>query len=708
MSPGNPGRVLLLEFVTHERWVYNSRYFPFIKGIAEAQGFACRWLCVGATYSLQKTDDGSIYQYIDLSDDELEALRAQVEELRPSHVLFTFRISPRVLDALRSGDPEVSLLASTDHPVLPGATRLIDLIAARLEEAKAGRGQPGRRIEDGTVWHEGRTDWLAEWLGLLDAAPELPGHYLVDSAAPSYDVTLMNATAREYRPRLMLVGGLACDHGKRIADNPIYQALDCGSLEHATGCSFCTWFRGATSDPARPPLDAVESQLRGILASATARGRFHGVIDVYDTRLFRIIDEFFDLVIALNLPPTTFCFEPRLDRFLEVADRLEAALPKLEQAGHIIELHRMGGENLSEEENQRFNKSITLPQIDEAMSRAESLRREHPASFAYEPTLGYITCTPWTRLEAFSQMIDGAIERGFQPREGWLYAPLLLYRGSAITLLASRDEAIASEDFDDLCLLYEPSINQVAVESLVPWRFKDRRMKVAYALIVRFCAASLRDRFPDTVFREDALYGELLAGADDFEGFRRPDLFARVVVDAVAKAGNPEQAGLESDILKESSATYRAASAAATMPPRAHLYGDAGSGVDAERQFKLRRTLEWAAGALPDRPAELRVVDAREVVSPPAIRISLEFAGGRRYDIRLEPAPGDGLGEWETEHFRISHAPETPMALASERRHVTRLMTVFGRALAKRAPDLLPTAPAASSSGDGDGSTGPV
>mgnify|MGYP000591476912 CR=1 FL=1 len=69
----------------------------------------------------------------------------------------------------------------------------------------------------------------------------------------------------------------------------------------------------------------AELQLRRVLETAGEEGRYCGTFDMLDIRLFRHVERLFGKFLELGVPPSTFCFEPRLDRFAQVArDRLHA------------------------------------------------------------------------------------------------------------------------------------------------------------------------------------------------------------------------------------------------------------------------------------------------------------------------------------------------------------------------------------------------
>ena len=97
-----PQRVLLIEIVTHERWVFESRLFPFIQGYARERGARTRWLCFGEQIRTEKTSAAKIEQYVELGDDDLATLEGHVRDVAPTHVVINQPLSPRVLATLRS------------------------------------------------------------------------------------------------------------------------------------------------------------------------------------------------------------------------------------------------------------------------------------------------------------------------------------------------------------------------------------------------------------------------------------------------------------------------------------------------------------------------------------------------------------------------------------------------------------------------------
>lgn len=670
---GAARRLLLLEFVTHERWVFDSRYFPFLQGAADALGIPRRWLCFGARFRIEKTGPSDVRQYMDLDGDELATLRRHVEALDPTHVVLSHPVSERVR-AVLAPDDRVALLSVSDLPPGDGCATFWELGREAFPDAPA----PGHRrpayAPANPAWQIGRTDWLARWLGVDAAGPLAPGAYLAGAVAPSYDAVMANAAARSHRPHLVVVGGVSCDHFAPVRENPRYEGVDLSGIVQDYGCAYCSWYRGPASDLGVDPVRAAEGQLRRLLETAGEDGRFRGFVDLHDVRLFRAVERFAEMVLSLRFPPSTFCFEPRLDRFLEVVPKLERVLPRLAEAGHTLYLFRMGAESLVDEENALYNKHVSLAQIDAASAALARLAAAHPRAFAYDPTWGYITCSPWTTLEMLEAGLERAVERRFDPLGVWLYTPLLLYRDTPIARLAARDGLVVERP-EELSLLYEATVNQVRLDTFVHWRFEDARAGAAFALWVRFCAAALRGKYPDTIFEGDALYARLVAREREVRGFRRPDVFAREVLAAVrASAPVLDLPRLLDDAL----ARYAAASP----------LGDGADGAPARRDApQLGSLLRAACRGFADRLPGVEVVDAAGAgTGTLRLRVAID---GARYDLHLRDR-GAPDHMFRSERFSVVYDKRTPLTSARHVRKARALVGLLERALAASSPELLP------------------
>jgi hypothetical protein len=730
------GRVLLLEFVSHERWVFDSRLYPYIKGAAAQLGFATRWLCFGAEPRMEKLSDTSVDYYMDLGPDELALLRRHVAELAPTHVVISHPVPRALLDELTRGRDDVSVLCTSDHPA-PDGTDALRWYALGREE---GRGvvpyededveltlhgsAPERAGEEGGerdlrdlkrlggdagMWLMARTDWLLSWLGVTPESDDLYARYLIGTFSPDYDVVMGNEKARAFKPHVLILGGVACDHFAKVATNPHYAAIDVAATSNPRGCAYCTWYRGPNSDLRTDPVAIAEEQLRRLRDTAGPEGRYCGVVDLLDIRVLGHVDRFAEMVVGLGLPPTTFCFEPRIDRVLRARPRLERALATLAPAGHSIYLFRMGAESLVEEENELYNKHLTLAQLDHGHAALAELQARFPGVLDFDPTWGYISCSPWTTLEMLETGIERALERSFDPLGIWLYTPLLLYAGSAITRLAEKQGDIIVEAFDDASLLYEAAVNGVAFDCLIPWRFRDDRTGVAFSLMARFCAAALRSKYPDTIFHGDPLYEQLLARAADIRGFDRPDLFARHVV-ALVKAGDApyDRAALLHDALTRyrdlperrpvpsAEAAEAAASGDATgAEGRGREGGEGGDGAAArpfapdERTRRLGRLLEAVRRHLDQGAGRFAVRGLERVGAEEVWALPVEIEGAR-YELVLRRLGATQQPVYvRARHFGAAYENATPLTSEAHVRVVQRLLRLLDQAVERHAPDLL-------------------
>ena len=668
--------------MTHERWVFESRLFPFIQGHARQQGARTRWLCFGEQIRTRKTSSATIEQYVDLMDEDLATLNGHVRDLDPTHVVINQPLSPGALATLRCcGEPHI--LSTSDHPALGGVVSIVD-VARRAASLAPAPADAEREVGRDQRWFEGRTRWLRHWLGEADPGDD----FFVGTVAPDYDAVMANASARSFRPHLLILGGVTCDHYHKVEQNPRFAGVDLAGCTHDFGCSYCTWYRGPNSDLRADPVALAEQQLRRVVETAGGHGRLQGVVDLLDIRLLKRIHRLAEVVLRLDLPPTTFCLEPRIDRVLQLHDRLVTALELLQGAGHRIYLFRMGAENLVDAENELFNKHLVLSQLDEGRRRLEALQRRFPDTFEADPTWGYITCTPWTSLEDLELGLARAVERGFEPLGVWLYTPLLLYRNAPITRLAERD-GLTQGQWDDLAVLYEPSVNGVPFDSLTPHRFQDERTGAAFGLITRFCAAALRQKYPDTIFRGDALYEQLLQWEP--AAFLRPDLFALEVLAALRQAASPpDMPGL----LAAALASYELV-CPGLAPNEQTEEDDAPRGqqaagapeVDVDlfaRRFL--RALQKVRRRLGDKVGALEVLEVLRS-DPSTLRLTLQL-DDQRYDLFLAGDSGDPHF-FRTPNFLVSYRQQTPLRDADHIRRIRRLLRTFDAAVTRHAPELL-------------------
>lgn len=682
-APARRGtRLLLLEFVTPERWVFNSRYYPFFKGVAAQLGIDCRWLCFGASYKIEKADCDGTRQYMDLDDVDLASLRRHVAALAPTHLILSHPVSAAVRLCWQDAGSVPAVLHLSDLPADQGSVTLDELALASFanEPTPPRTKRPGYHPDD-LAWQQGRTDWLLDWLDAPQGGAGVArGQYFSGTVAPLYDAVMANPQAQAFQPHVVIMGGLACDHFALLADNPRYADIVLDETVQDYGCAYCMWYRGPTSDLALDPLRVAGTQLLALAASLSGNTRFAGSVDLLDIRLFRRLDRFVDLVLDLELPPTTFYFEPRLDRFLEVAPLLARQLPRLAPKGHRIGLMRMGAETLVEEENERYNKHVTLAQIDEALRVRAELERAFPQQLCADPTLGFISCSPWTTLDLLEANVRRAIERHLEPLGVWLYTPLIFFNGSPITRLAEREGLLAPR-FDDVAMLYEAVVNQVNTDNLRPWRFRDERAGVAFALIVRCCAAALRNKYPDTMFAGDEAYRLICERSAAGLSLTRPDLFALEVIAAVRASSAPYDRGaLLADALSSYTARLR-------VEGRARPTQEGGTrGVKGEPSVILT-TLARRVGARLSSTATPLVVTHAMHNEQEGVRLRLRIARSA-YELHLRARPSAEPHLFLTDHWSVVHLQGAPVADGAHLRLARRLVRALDRAVTRAAPHL--------------------
>ncbi len=613
-------------------------------------------------------------QFAALEPADVDTLRAAVAEVRPTHVVLSETLATGRFAELFGAGPEPRVLATCDREVVdPRAVSVFELVTPP-QALPDDLDVDERRWAPWSIWRLGRTDWFLDWLGEDRASAPDFGGYLAGSARPVYRARVANELGREFRPSILLMGGIACDHRKELRSNPCYDGLDLLPGTVDVGCAFCTYYRGPTSSPRLDAVELAASQLAAILDDRGPDGRFFGTIDVHDVRLFGRLDEFVDQLERLRFPPCTFVFSPRVDRFLEA--RLDDVLPRFERGGWVLAIYRMGGESLVDATNARFNKDLTLAQLDAGRELWQRLKREHPRAFAYDETLGYITYTPWTTLEELAWQFGAARQRGFHEEDVWIYTPLELQSQSGVTLLAKR-EGLAQERFDDPAFLYKVYLNNIALDSMTPWRFRDERAGVAFRLIVRYCAAVTRAHNPDAVFDGDELYARVRARVDALGADRpTPGAFALAAVQALLA----EPGALPDRLLD-------LALAAADVPrapaPPSEAAGQARptdasatAGPDPRWDRATRRVARWAEAKLPGVRVALRAATSEGAW----LTVNV---GDLAYELHVQErgsAPRPCF--LATERLELSHARETPISKA-HLPHVRLLAKAFEHVLAK-------------------------
>lgn len=533
-------RLLLVEFFPGAlRRNERSLLFPFLKGLAQARGVETLWLRYGGGVAHLVDACGRRAPAARLPEEDLRSLSRRLERFGPTHVASSHALDPEA----------AALLASR----VPRAKQLVMPLPGALPPEADPSGDPG---------HCG---WFLDWLGVPD--PAAAGRPIVEAAVPDYRAAPANKAARTGNSHLTLAGGTLCANRRTLEGNPHFARLP--GLEHR-GCSFCTSaLKPSLSSPGADPLPLIELQFREILKARGAGGGRKRRYEFFDIHAFWRFDEVFDLILRLKVPPAVFLFNPRIDDVLRLRSRIERVLPALARAGHEVLMLSMGAENFSERENERFNKGISLAQVDEFLALTKEWERAYPGVFRPFKAgggfaeLGFILFTPWTTLEDLRLNLTRAADRRFPARGYWLYSTLLLKADTPILRLAEAEGGIVAERFPDPGQAYGLFKNEGETGDLAAWRFRDAKTADFFAMLVRICAAD-RDGPGCPFFRGDpafALAAELL-GEANLRGPTMPLEIGLRLLDLLEAAREPYS---REALLYE--AVERAAARAESPPP---------------------------------------------------------------------------------------------------------------------------------------------
>ncbi|HOU52975.1 MAG TPA: hypothetical protein PLQ97_03515 [Myxococcota bacterium] len=501
-----PARLVLLECVTLLRQrVDRAQLFPFWEGWAQDRGIPVRWVCVGGRGELEPAGQSWFRPVVNLEEDDARRLCEDLRRWGATHILANEELATEWTRRLTGAIPGISIIGGLRSPEMTAWTDRI------REEADRAGTMPARWRGDSAytqidVWQRER--WLSRWIGLQDpeARDGPAGRRVADVAEPRYDAEMFNEAATRLEPMIRIVGGVFCDWTAPLRDNPAYRGVDLSESSRDFGCAFCAM---RTPSPATgDPIDLAERQFRRLLSAGTRPARDSGRYDFYDIRLFLRIDEWVARATALGIPPSEFCFSPRVNHVLQARDRLRKALPLCAAHGYVVRLFRIGAENVSEAEQERFNKGVSTDQIEEALALFREFESRWPGTFQATQPLAFITFTPWTTLDEVRLLLEKAVRWRFPPRGRWLFCTLEMDRDQPITALARAAGDLVVPQFEDPAFLYSSSVAGFLHPSQVAWRFRDRRVATYHAVLVRYCAA-LERAFPDTVFHGDPLYQEI-------------------------------------------------------------------------------------------------------------------------------------------------------------------------------------------------------
>lgn len=668
MMPPAP-RLLLVEFFRGAlRRNEKSMLFPFFQGLARAHGCEPLWLCFGG--DIGHVDPGSTRQALCalLPPKDLQALAGYLRRFRPTHVLTSDPLCPEARRLLTARTPPPKHLVTPQIGRMPGG--------------------PGASVRHGDIT---RCGWFLDWIGARNTG--LAERRIVEHAVPDYSAVLANPSARAASPLITVVGGTLCANRRMLKDNPHFAGLDLSGRSDR-GCSFCrvTMMPSYTS-PRADILALIETQFRRILKTAGTAGRDKGRYEFFDIHAFWKFDEVFEIVLRLRVPPAIFLFNPRIDDVLRVRRRIERIMPALARAGHEIRILSMGVENFSERENARFNKGISLAQVDEFLALTD--KWSHAYGNVFKPfkggneivEIGMIMFSPWTTLADIRVNLACAVARRFPEQGYWLYSILLIEPLSAIARLARKDGVLADR-FADRGQVYGLLKNEGEIP-LTAWRFKDARIADYFALLVRVCAAD-RDGADCSFFRNDPLFA--LAASLYLEAKNRaqtsPLQVALALLDLMesATAHRSREA-----LLREAVGRAKPLSPTLPVPPRKSPFSAEAKAV-ASVVDRLKDSRPALLAGMGFEPVE-------EIVLQGTRRIRLAYARpGRSLVVDLLDARSDAPCFLRSRHFRAVYHDDAQPPSARERAQWDLLLRLIDAAVdraqrAGRKPTMSPRAP---------------
>lgn len=423
--------LVLIEILPADRFKdYRSEWYPFIQAGARSRGLRTKWLVVGPGVC------GRAHFVFDLAPNHRSALFRRLAELEPRSLFVNERLSEELWRELRRRHPDASMKMITEE---------------------------------------------VQWRHLLAEEHDLR---LVEEiiACPEHDREVLLPESLEHVGFTHLMAGPECLYSRPLGKNPYFRDVDLSRCVHDRQCSFCCGV------PKRPlSLPAEEVALRQVAAveqtAPSLRRSEPREYVVHGAALWMRVDRFFKGLVAMKARPSAFFFSCRVDEILRMARRVESILPSIDESGHSINLGNVGLESFSACENERFNKGISRAQIEEVIELLHRWERDHPRSFRFSKHggFGFITFTPWTRLEDLMDAVRGleALSRRFPPTMLALKARLQLLPHRPLTELARRDglltEGTDDSPFDSGCITSWE-------EDEISWRFKNDDVATIYRI----------------------------------------------------------------------------------------------------------------------------------------------------------------------------------------------------------------------------------
>jgi len=698
-SGGSP-RLVLLEFlVQYDRVNERSMFFPFLLGSAREHGVPAEWWFALSRIRRHEDREEGRLLYADLEPGQLETLCRRLQEFSPTHLVVTEDLSRDTEEAIRAAAPPglaiLSMPAGKEfHFRREEYLRGADPVLARVARQLHPRNNP---------WYYARPYWFLRFLGIDD--PEAASRYLVEHVIPAYDAVPLDEASAAAGSNLVLVSGVSCGGKPSVADNPLFDGVNLEECRVVTGCSYCG---GSPTPPLHSPgvdrLSLVEDQLRRILATPPERSlRNKNAFMVFDYDMLREVRRFCRMVLDLGMPPSTFYFAPRLDDVLREREAIEAAIPGMLAAGHMLKTLIMGIETFSPAEMARFNKRLTMDHIEGVIALQQEWQQRFPEGFEFfhgdggRSSWSFIFFTPWTLPEDIRINLEEGRRLGLDPTGFWMVSTLLLVRTTPITALARARGGILRDRYLDRGLLYVPATLFEDIHGALPWHFLDPRTACFFRWFVRAFAA-WNDGEDCWFFRDDPDFPRVLDLVREVRflpldlGIALLDIVEREGIEgdpgdmlsrALAEAGR--QCPLDVDprprhrrLREDPRERLQAVGEAPVVPADNWLLASAGEGELPLSARVVRDVARVLDRGLPGDLGRLRIASLRPVEGTDGEVLRLEIRVGDRtlHADLFDDRPGTEAF-LSSRHFRLCLLRETPASDPADRRLLGLLLALL-------------------------------